>query len=97
MKKSILLFGMGLSFVLILSGCGAMMAKKTETPAVRDGRAVTIEMRFDASDMIDRISEAGCDISRVHTEASKRKDEITIDCRAPAGETAGAKTIVVTP
>jgi len=98
MKKSILLFGMGLLFVLTLSGCGAMMAKKTETPAVKDGRAVTIEMRFDASDMIERASEAGCDVEAVKVEASKRKDTITLTCREPEGMgKAASKTIVIAP
>ncbi len=84
--------------LLLLQGCGSLVKKPTaEATAVKDGRQVKIEMRFDASDMIDRISEAGCDISKVHTEASKRKDEITIDCRVPEGENTATKTIVVTP
>ena len=96
--KLLVLIAASTAVLLTLAGCGSFAKKPTTEEVIRDGRQVRIEMRFDASDMIDRISEAGCDISKVHTEASKRKDEITIDCRAPAGETAaGTKTIVVTP
>lgn len=83
--------------LLTLAGCGSLVKKPTEAKAVKPERTVEILMRFDASDMIERISEAGCDISKVHTEASKRKDEITIDCRVPEGENTATKTIVVTP
>lgn len=81
-----------------MAGCGSFAKKPTTEAVIKDGRQVRIEMRFDASDMIERASEAGCDVESVKVEASKRKDTISLVCRQPEGMgTATSKTIVVTP
>lgn len=84
--------------LLTLAGCGSF-AKKPTVEAVKNGRQVNIEMRFDASDMIERASEAGCDVEAIQVEASRRKDTITLTCREPKvlGKTSGSKTVITIP
>ncbi len=83
-----------------MAGCGSLVKKPTEeSSTVKDGRQVNIEMRFDASDMIERASEAGCDVEAIQVEASKRKDTITLTCREPqvVGKTSGSKAVITIP
>lgn len=87
---------LSLAAVIALSACGAFQTKSDET-LTSGGKVrapVATEMRFDAGELIERTSEAGCDIRSVKIEASKRKDEMSVKCRVQLdGDT---KTTVIT-
>jgi len=99
-KVKILLVGVLVSFTLLVSGCASLSGAKKQAAAaaVKQERTVTIEMRFDASELIDKIAETDCVIENVKIEASKRKDEISINCRDPeASKRAPLITTITTP